>query len=216
MDIVLTGRHVQITDAFREQATTKLTKVAALAPKVFRIDVVVTHQRIKSGSECVEITCHAKGPVIRAEACADEKAAAFEAAYDKLMERLRRAHSKRTVHRRARVADALVAPEPVQPPPAEATEEQGLFGAVGDSPIEVREKIHVTVPMTLEDALRRMELVGHDFFFFHDSEHSRPSVVYRRRGWSYGVLHLDLQDGYIDAEGNGILIAEQSENAPAS
>jgi hypothetical protein len=69
-----------------------------------------------------------------------------------------------------------------------------LFGAVGDSPIEVREKIHQSLPMTLEDALRQMELVGHDFFLFHDVETGKPSVVYRRRGWAYGVIHLDVAE----------------------
>ena len=45
--------------------------------------------------------------------------------------------------------------------------------------------------MSLEDAVNQMELVGHDFFLFHDADTDRPSVVYRRRGWSYGVLHLE-------------------------
>jgi Sigma 54 modulation/S30EA ribosomal protein C terminus len=66
------------------------------------------------------------------------------------------------------------------------------FGAVGDSPIEVREKVHASAPMTLEDAVNQMELVGHDFFLFHDSDTGQPSVVYRRRGWSYGVIHLKV------------------------
>ena len=65
-------------------------------------------------------------------------------------------------------------------------------GAFGDSPIEVREKVHSSAPMSLEDALNEMELVGHDFYLFHDVETGKPSVLYRRRGWSYGVIHLDL------------------------
>ena len=62
----------------------------------------------------------------------------------------------------------------------------------GDSPVEVREKVHRSTPMTLDQALAEMELVGHDFYLFHDSETDRASVLYRRRGWSYGVIHLDL------------------------
>jgi hypothetical protein len=69
---------------------------------------------------------------------------------------------------------------------------EGAFGAVGESPIEVREKVHASAPMTLEDALNQMELVGHDFYLFHDSDTGQPSVVYRRRGWSYGVIHLKV------------------------
>src|SRR5699024_769993 len=78
--------------------------------------------------------------------------------------------------------------------PAEQPEEgTDRFGTIGDSPIEVREKVHASAPMTLAEAVRRMELVGHDFFLFHDADNDRPSVVYRRRGWSYGVIHLDVQ-----------------------
>ncbi len=205
MEIVVTGRHVQVPDRFREQMNERLAKVPSLAPKVHRIDVVVTHERVARGrgSERVEITCHAKGPVIRAEACLDDKYAALDAAVDKLMERLRRVNDKRRVSRGRRVpesvgqATARVESVVNGRPPAlveqAPTDEQEPFGAVGNSPIEVREKVHTAAPMSLEDAVNQMELVGHDFFLFHDADTDRPSVVYRRRGWSYGVLHLDTQ-----------------------
>lgn len=201
MEIVVTGRHVQVPDRFREQLDERLAKVSALAPKVHRVDVVVTHERVARGSERVEITCHAKGPVIRAEACLDDKFAALDAAVDKLMERLRRVHDKRQVNRGRRAQQAMTQNRALQDglvdsaPAPDSDSDEGAdldrFGAVGDSPIEVREKVHTAAPMTLEDALNQMELVGHDFFLFHDSETDRPSVVYRRRGWSYGVLHLE-------------------------
>ncbi len=201
MEIVVTGRHVQIPDEFREQLNERLAKVSALAPKVHRIDVVVTHEKVARDSEKVEITCYAKGPVIRAEASQGDKFAALDAAVDKLMDRLRRLHSKRQVSRTGRrvpesVAQATARTELPRDgaelaPVNEPTDDLDRFGAVGNSPIEVREKVHTAAPMTLEDALNQMELVGHDFFLFHDSETDRPSVVYRRRGWSYGVLHLE-------------------------
>ena len=201
MEIVVTGRHVQIPDEFREQLDERLAKVSALAPKVHRIDVVVTHEKVARDSEKVEITCYAKGPVIRAEASQGDKFAALDAAVDKLMDRLRRLHSKRQVSRTGRrvpesVAQATARTEVPSDradlaPETEPTDDLDRFGAVGNSPIEVREKVHTAAPMTLEDALNQMELVGHDFFLFHDSETDRPSVVYRRRGWSYGVLHLE-------------------------
>jgi len=62
--------------------------------------------------------------------------------------------------------------------------------AEGDSPIEVRTKVHETAPMALDQALYEMELVGHDFFLFLDKDSGRPSVVYRRRGYDYGVISL--------------------------
>src|SRR5699024_6012691 len=113
-------------------------------------------------------------------------------------ERLRRAHDKRNVRRgrrRTSVADAtaeLTEPLSVDRPAEQPEEGTDRFGTIGDSPIEVREKVHASAPMTLAEAVRRMELVGHDFFLFHDADNDRPSVVYRRRGWSYGVIHLDV------------------------
>ena len=203
MEIVVTGRHVQIPDRFREQLEERLAKVPSLAPKVHRIDVVVTHERVARGSEKVEITCHAKGPVIRAEACLDDKFAALDAAVDKLMERLRRVHDKQRVSRGRRQPESVsrataridaasngLAPVTTETPQAEV-DDLDRFGALGNSPIEVREKVHTAAPMSLEDAVNQMELVGHDFFLFHDADTNRPSVVYRRRGWSYGVLHLE-------------------------
>jgi ribosomal subunit interface protein len=60
----------------------------------------------------------------------------------------------------------------------------------GDGPLIVREKVHAATPMTIDQALLEMELVGHDFYLFHDSECDRFSVVYRRRGYDYGVIRL--------------------------
>ena len=207
MEIVVTGRHVQIPDRFREQLDERLAKVSALAPKVHRIDVVVTHERVARGSEKVEITCHAKGPVIRAEACLDDKFAALDMAVDKLMDRLRRVHDKRKVSRGRRIPESVAqataridASNGAATPEAESGRGEGhvddldRFGALGNSPIEVREKVHTAAPMSLEDAVNQMELVGHDFFLFVDKDTKRPSVVYRRRGYDYGVIGLDLDE----------------------
>jgi ribosomal subunit interface protein len=60
----------------------------------------------------------------------------------------------------------------------------------GDGPLVVREKVHPAKPMTIDQALYEMELVGHDFYLFHDCECDRFSVVYRRRGYDYGVIRL--------------------------
>jgi len=209
VDIVVTGRHAQISDRFREHLDEKLSKVPQLLPKVSRVDVVVTHEQTARNSESVEITCHAKGPVIRAEACTDDKYAALDAALDKLLERLRRANDRRKVSRTgrrvpesvARATGRIAAADSLgDSTPGDTRADEDGLGAMGDSPIDVREKIHASAPMTLEEALNQMELVGHDFFLFHDSDTDQPSVVYRRRGWSYGVIHLkvDQHDGLLD------------------
>ena len=66
----------------------------------------------------------------------------------------------------------------------------------GDCPVVVREKFHAATPMSIDQALLEMELVGHDFYLFHDSECDRFSVVYRRRGYDYGVIRL-VEEGRV-------------------
>ena len=129
--------------------------------------------------------------MVRAEACTEEKHAALDMAIDKLMERLRRKNDRRQVHRGRRTPESVAQatariPAPTEVEPA-ATDDATTDDPFGDSPVEVREKVHHSSPMTLSDALSQMELVGHDFYLFHDVDTDRASVVYRRRGWSYGV-----------------------------
>jgi len=207
VEIVVTGRHVQVSERFRRHLDEKLAKVPQLAPRVQRLDVVVTHEANKRQSKAcdrVEITCHVKGPVVRAEACADDKYGALDIAMDKL--RLRRDHDRRRVHRGRRVPESVsqatsrLADNPLSLNGQSADAAGGvlddgeLLAVEGDSPIHVREKIHATMPMGLDQALYEMELVGHDFYLFHDKDTNQPSVVYRRRGWSYGVIHLDVSE----------------------
>ncbi|RMI03603.1 ribosome hibernation-promoting factor, HPF/YfiA family [Cellulomonas triticagri] len=200
MEIVVAGRHTDVPERFRQHVTDKLAKLEQLAPRAQRIDVEVTHEanpRQAAAAERVELTVVGKGPVIRAEACADDRYGAFDLAIDKLSERLRRARDRRKNHRRAPVPPSdlsAVLPEPE--PPVEDTAPQRdadgvLETTLGDSPVVIREKVHLAKPMTLDDALYEMELVGHDFFLFVDAETAQPSVAYRRRGWSYGVIKLD-------------------------
>ncbi len=206
MEIVVTGRHVQVSERFRRHLDEKLAKVPQLAPRVQRLDVVVTHEVNKRQSKAcdrVEITCHVKGPVVRAEAIADDKYGALDIAMDKLLERLRRDHDRRRVHRGRRVPESVsqATSRLAENPLNIGGQSAGATGgdqaevdvlAEGDSPIHVREKVHATMPMGLDQALYEMELVGHDFYLFFDKDTNQPSVVYRRRGWSYGVIHLDV------------------------
>ena len=197
MDIVVTGRHTTVSDRFRQHIAEKLDKVQQLAPRTRRIEVIVSHEanrRQSKAGDRVEITCHIKGPVVRAEACQEDKYAALDVALEKLLERLRRKHD-RTVRRGRHGQESVATATAFVPPETESESEMSSEddgGAFGDSPIEVREKVHTSAPMTLDQALREMELVGHDFYLFHDLDTDKASVVYRRRGWSYGVLHLDL------------------------
>ena len=202
MEIVVTGRHVEVKDRFRRHLEEKLSKVEEVAPRIQRLSIVLSHEpnkRQTDSSERIEITCHGKGPVVRAEAAATDYYVALDKATTKLLERLRRAHSRK-VERRGKAVESLAqASARLAPalPDLGAPQTNGTSDAAAssldDSPIEIREKVHSAPPMTLEQALYEMELVGHDFFLFCDADTGQPSVVYRRRGWEYGVLHLDVE-----------------------
>ncbi|HQY34846.1 ribosome-associated translation inhibitor RaiA [Actinotalea sp.] len=198
MEIVVVGRHVEVPERFRRHVTDKLGKVEQLAPRAQRIDVEITHEknpRQSDLSERVELTVRGKGPVVRAEASADDPYAALDAAVTKLAERLRRARDRRKDHHKDTPpvpTDALPTPmPPPEPAPTPPAPGEAVETPWGDSPVVIREKTHHAQPMTLDDALYEMEMVGHDFFLFIDAETALPSVAYRRRGWSYGVIRLD-------------------------
>lgn len=223
MDIVVTGRHTTVSDRFRQHIADKLDKVQQLAPRTRRIEVVISHEpnrRQAKACDRVEITCHIKGPVVRAEACEEDRYAALDVALEKLLERLRRKHD-RSVRRGRHTAESVATATAFVPPEPEASDDDGSDETdvdYGDSPIEVREKVHSSAPMTLDQALREMELVGHDFYLFHDLETDKASVVYRRRGWSYGVLHLDLNGSVSQSPPAGVdpSGADEAERVAAS
>lgn len=211
MDIVVKGRNVEVPDHYRQLVAEKLAKVERYDQKLIRVDVELFHERNKRQSDTcqrVEITCVSRGPLIRAEACAADFYSALDTAITKLESRLRRAADRRRVHRgrHAPVSVAsATAPVADGSPDLFGLPDRYSGGAVGlltDDIIEdeaddqpwhiVREKEHPADPMTVDDALFHMELLGHDFYLFNDKDSGRPSVVYRRRAYDYGVLSLGM------------------------
>ena len=201
MDVVVTGRHCEISESFRGHAAEKLARLEKHDHRIIRVHVEVDcepNPRQHDKSIHVELTAFSKGPVIRAEAAADHQMGALDLALDKMAAQMRRAADRRRVHhgRRAPVsvgqALAEVEPEAVADDVVERS--VGPIDVTGDGPMVVREKTHPAVAMTLDQALYEMELVGHDFYLFVDKESERPAVVYRRRGYDYGVISLDLDE----------------------
>lgn len=205
MEIVVKSRHMDVSERFRSHAQEKLTRLEKHDQRIIRVEVEVEKERNPRQQDRavrVELTAFSKGPVIRAEAAAVDKMAALDLAMDKMAAQMRRAADRRRVHRGnhrpVSVGEALadIEPAPNGTAPSDATEQSerrvGPVEVIGDGPLVVREKTHPAEPMTLDQALYEMELVGHDFFLFVDKESERPSVVYRRRGYDYGVISLDV------------------------
>jgi ribosomal subunit interface protein len=199
VEIVVKGRNVEVPDHYRVHVADKLSKVERYDQKIQRIDVELFHERNPRQSErCqhVELSCVSKGPIVRAEAVAGDFYSALDVAATKLEQRLRRAADRRRVHRGRRVptsvAEATAGLPLFEPPSTTKISTNGFSEDLADNePWHiVREKEFSSEPMTIDDALYQMELVGHDFFLFHDKESGRPSVVYRRRAYDYGLLVL--------------------------
>ena len=208
MEVVVTGRHCEVSDRFREHVSEKLTRLEKHDHRIMRVQVEVElekNPRQHDRATKVELTAFSKGPVIRAEAAAEDKMGALDLALDKMQSQMRRAADRRRVHKgrndHLSVGEAVAAlPEPVDSEVEDEVIERkvGPITVTGDGPLVVREKSHTAAPMTLDQALYEMELVGHDFYLFVDKESERPSVVYRRRGYDYGVISLDV-DGEATA-----------------
>jgi ribosomal subunit interface protein len=235
VDIVVKGRNVEVPDHYRVHVAEKLQKVERYDQKIIRVDVELFHERNPRQSDTcqrIEITYVSRGPVVRAEACAQDFYAALDCAITKLNTRLRRAADRRRVHRgrhspvsvaaatgavpahlvgqvgstglvdepsaNGSAAPATVGTESATPDRSgrttlidAGTDRDGDATTEYDEPWHiVREKEHPGEPMTVDDALFQMELVGHDFYLFLDKESGRASVVYRRKGYDYGVICL--------------------------
>jgi ribosomal subunit interface protein len=203
MEAVFTGRNCELSEGFRAHAEEKLSKLEKHDHRIIRMHVEVDcepNPRQHDRAVHVELTAFSKGPVIRAEAAADDKMGALDLALDKMAAQMRRAADRRRVHRGRHapvsVGQALAGLEVIedeQPTDDGVTQRQvGPITVTGDGPLVVREKTHPAAPMTLDQALYEMELVGHDFYLYVDKDSDRPAVVYRRRGYDYGVISLDL------------------------
>ena len=223
MDIVVKGRKTEVPKRFREHVAEKLEKVQKFDGKVISLDVEVSKEhnpRQADRSERVEITVRTRGPVIRAEANAADPYAALDLASAKLDAQLRKSADRRRVVKGGNgrtplsvaEATAALATMPDSAIAEGATDNangavrktrMGSLEVEGDGPLVVREKTHPAAPMALDQALYEMELVGHDFYLFVEKDSGLPSVVYRRHGYHYGVIHLRTDGSAGEGEVGG-------------
>ncbi|MEP6599013.1 MAG: ribosome-associated translation inhibitor RaiA [Actinomycetota bacterium] len=194
MEVVVRGRNVEVPEHFRQHVTDKLGRVERYDHKIIRTDVELHHERNRRQNDScqhIEITCRTRGPVVRSEACAADFYRALDLATERLERRLRQAADRRRVHHGRRTPTSLAA----------ATAEMGLIADSSAEPAEdqflddgpgriVRQKEHPAKPMTVDQALFEMELVGHDFYLFADADTGKPCVVYRRHAYDYGLIRL--------------------------
>lgn len=206
-EVVFKGRNVEIPDHFRVYVSQKLARLERFDKTVYLFDVELKHERNRrqrKSCQRVEVTARGRGPVVRGEACADSFYAALEAAVVRLESRLRRGKDRRKVHYGEKTPVSLAEATAVAPPPERALNGKAFNNSQPAPPHQhdhaapndhepgriVRTKEHQAKPMSVDDALYEMELVGHNFFLFYDKETERPSVVYRRHAYDYGLIRL--------------------------
>jgi len=225
VDIVVKSRHHEVTDRFRRHVMEKLAKVQEMDGKAISLTVVLGEEKNPRQAEQkdrIELTLDCpRSPVIRAEACAADPYSALDLAAAKLQVQIRKAKDRRKIHRnRKAIADSIKHLPPMADLPPGTEPLLTADGAVSDNPevdlkpysvssptdegpMVVREKMHSAAPMTLDQALYEMELVGHDFYLYVDKDSGLPAVVYRRRAYDYGVIRLEPSDELIEAGMNG-------------
>jgi len=196
-EVVVHGRHTDLTDRFREHAAEAAGKLDRFGIPLQRVDVEITHEHNPRNADRafkVEFTCRGNGHIVRAEAAADRDLTALDRAVDRIEQRLRReADRKQARYRRASreipvpPLEADIPAGPEAQAPVTPTDPDVVYA---DGPVVVREKTHAASPMTVEEALDAMEAVDHDFYMFLDADTDAPAVVYRRRGYAYGLIRL--------------------------
>jgi ribosomal subunit interface protein len=199
-EVVVKGRNVEIPDHFRIYVAQKLARLERFDRTIYLFDVELDHERNRrqrKNCQHVEITARGRGPVVRGEACADSFYAALESAVCKLESRLRRSKDRRKIHYGDKTPVSVAEATAVVPTDDLAEADHSPAPAADGAAVTqhepgriVRTKEHTAIPMTVDDALYQMELVGHDFFLFHDKHSDLPSVVYRRHAYDYGLIRL--------------------------
>ena len=182
MELTFRARHVPVTDNLREYTSRKLSRLGRYLPLV---DEAVVELEQEGGENAhryvVQLTVNCNGTYLRAEERGPRLLAAIDAAADVLSRQVRR-FKERSYHSERR-ADAKGTARVEQPPVEEAeVEEELVLGKV------VRVKRFPMKPMTEEEAIEQMELLGHDFFLFFDADANTYALLYRRREGDYGMI----------------------------
>ncbi|KHO30105.1 ribosome hibernation-promoting factor, HPF/YfiA family [Corynebacterium minutissimum] len=201
--ITITGRNVEVPEHFQERVAGKLAKIERLDPTLTFFHVELMHEpnpRRESEAERLQITATGKGHIARAEAKEDSFYAALETALSKMERSLRKVKVRRenvkSGHRAQKGTGEIAAEMVAEAEAAQLTKEDRYIDPYAETVEDVRPgqivrfKEHPATPMSVDDALSEMELVGHDFYLFVNVENNKPSVVYRRHAYDYGLISL--------------------------
>jgi len=179
MQLIITGKNMEVSEPLKEYVEKKIGKLTRYLPTIDEVHVELSVEKTKSNlqRQVVQVTMRSNGTILRAEERSADMLAAVDSVRDKLQRQMER-FKERPVRMRKR-ARAEVVESPVE------TEEE-------PSPRIVRTKRFSVTPMTDEEAIEQMELLGHDFFIFYNPTTASMNVVYRRKDGNYGMLQPEL------------------------
>ncbi|AFY73880.1 ribosomal subunit interface protein [Synechococcus sp. PCC 7502] len=183
MKIIIQGKNIEITDAIREYVDQKIERAVNHFKSITTaVDVnlsVARNPRIIS-SQSAEVTIYANGAVIRAEERSESLYASIDLVADKIARKLRKFKERKTAKVAPKTALAVTEQPPIPLPDQ---------NRVPELPAQViRNKYFAMLPMTVEEAVERLEMVDHDFFVFRNVATDEINVVYERNHGGYGVI----------------------------
>jgi putative sigma-54 modulation protein len=182
MDLAIRGNDVEITDELRQFADRRVEGFDRLLGRIVdaKLELRRVHQRTTADAVAAQITIQTGRNILRAEERDTDAQRAVDKVINKIERQARRFHEKRSDRHGPRPGPIDEFPAPIEP------------GTDGDEPESVatlvRTKRFTVKPMDPEEAIEQMELLGHDFYLFHNAEESQINVVYRRRDGTYGLL----------------------------
>jgi len=222
MKLVIQGKNIEITDSIRNYVRQKIEKaVQHFQTMTTEVDVhlsVARNPRI-SPKQTAEVTIYMNGAVVRAEESSENLYASIDLVADKITRQLKKYKEKRKTHTPIKAAAAL-GEEVLETVPDVSDVSEVLNKKTPELPAEVvRTKYFAMPPMTAEQALEQLELVGHDFYVFRNSETNEINVIYERNHGGYGVIQPrntsgNGQNGHNGnhANSNGVAPAKRSAN----
>ena len=202
--VEITGRNVEVPEHFADRVKGKLAKIERLDPTLTYFHVELKHEpnpRRSDESDRIQITATGKGTSLvprRRKILSTQRWKLRSVAWSALRKVKARRKIAMTGHRAPKGMGEATAALVEEAKPDQVEEKPGKYDV---DPYEdqfkpgqvVRKKVHKAEPMTVDDALSEMELVGHDFFLFINEETKQPSVVYRRHAYDYGLISLETK-----------------------
>lgn len=180
MQLIITGKNMEVSEPLKEYVEKKIGKLTRYLPTIDEVHVELSVEKTKSNlqRQVVQVTMRSNGTILRAEERSADMLAAVDSVRDKLQRQMER-FKERPVRKRQRAR-------------VEAIEEPAAMTEEEPSSQIVRTKRFGVTPMTAEEAIEQMELLGHDFFIFYNPATASMNVVYRRQDGNYGLLQPEL------------------------